>query len=148
MNATELDRVRPLELRVRVAEATPGFEGVSEREANRHARHAADAAVLLRTLFTEEGPVLHVLAVNGHNLDGGGALSVQALFHLWVSFTAFVARQTPDPEVPEDLAQIVFAQKVLGLMQLDPEMRPFTEPASSTPASPDSPSGDAATSTG
>lgn len=148
MDDTELDRRRPLEIRLRKLD-DPGFaEGTTEREARRFGRYSADVAVLLRGLVGEEGLSLGVVCLNGHNLEGGGEIGTSALFHLWVSFTGHLARRTPDPEDPQGLAQIVFANKVLGLLDLDAEMRVLTPPASSTPDEPAPPAGEPAPSTG
>lgn len=148
MDDTELDRRRPLEIRVRTP-ADPGFaDGTTEREARRFGRFAADVAVVLRGLVGEEGLQLGVMCLNGHNVEGGGEISVSALFHLWVSFTGHLAGRQVDPEDPQGLAQVVFANKVLGLLDLDAQMQQLSRQASSTPAGPDAPSDGEPPSTG
>jgi len=156
MDDAERDRKRPLEIRFRVADATPAFEGTTEREANRFDRFSADALVLLRALYTEEGLHLGVLALNGH--APSTPLAPSALFHLWLSFTGTLARLEPAADDPQGAQQIVFARKVLALLQLSEQMQSLglpedgdpdaTASESSTPAGSSSPPDGVASSTG
>jgi hypothetical protein len=148
-NPIDLQRLRPLEVRVRHRLELPGG-GVSEAQANRFGRVSADALVLLRALMDEGVLHLSVASLDGETL---GPVSPAALFHLWVSFTGHVAR-TPAPADDDQTArQIAFCQKVLYLLQLDVEMNAIarvaagaedatsdsSERPASTPASPTAP---------
>mgnify|MGYP000882216265 CR=1 FL=1 len=148
-NPIDLQRLRPLEVRVRHRLELPGG-GISEAQANRFGRVSADALVLLRALMDEGTLHLSVASLDGETL---GPVSPAALFHLWVAFTGHVAR-TPAPADDDQTArQIAFCQKVLYLLQLDVEMNAIarvaagaedatsdsSERPASTPASPTAP---------
>lgn len=148
MEDTELDRKRPLEVRLRVAGVTPGFEDwTTEREALRFGRSSADVAVILRGIFEAEKLNVGVLAVNGHTAVDGAVMPPSALFHLWMSFTGYVARLQADEDDTQGAQQINFARKVLTLLHLDEQMRSLSIPSSeesstqASPASQSDPSG-------
>lgn len=126
MNDTELDILRPLELRVRHP-ATAGFsQGISERDAQRFGRASADALLVARVLFNQEGGMnVHVAAVNGHAPEL--EVSTSALFHLWVSLTAHVARTPVDPNDVQANQQVQFLRRVLLLMSFDEELQELAE---------------------
>lgn len=147
MDDIERDRKRPIELRVRVQDGTPGFDGISEREATRFGRFSADALVVVRALFQEDaGIVLGVMALNGH--DPSLPMSPSALFHVWLGLTGELARRAAEDGDTQGAQQISFARKVLTLLQLDERMRALSDPEVSTPAAPSSPPDGVASSTG
>lgn len=126
MNDAELDTLRPLELRVRHP-ATPGFSaGITERDAQRFGRAAADALLVARVLFNQDGGMnVHVAAVNGHAPEL--AVSPSALFHLWVSLTAHVARTPLDADDVQANQQVQFLRRVLLLMSLDEDLQKIAQ---------------------
>jgi hypothetical protein len=159
----DMNRLRPLEVRVRTRAELPGG-GTSEHQANRFGRVSADAIVLLRALMDEGALHLSVATLDGETL---GPVSPSALFHLWVSFTGHVARMPLPADDEQAARQVAFCQKVLLLMQLDTNMDALarvtagaegealaettsaaSERPASTPASPSLPPDDAPSSGG
>lgn len=112
----DLDRKRPLEVRVRQID-------ISERDALRFGRVSADAVVLLRALFDEEKLSVHVSSCQGAT---GEELSTAALFHLWVSFTGYLARRPIQDGASDEASQVAFLQRLLVLLGLTPELGPLT----------------------
>lgn len=153
MDDTELSRLRPIEVRLRVAGSSPGFDGISERAAQSFGRFSADALLVLRALFEDGGLKLGVLTLNGH--APAEPIAPSALFHLWMALTGELARREADPEDTQGAQQIAFARKVLTLLQLDEQLRALSladrseaDPPASTPDEPAAPADGEETSTG
>lgn len=102
---------RPLELRVRDMQDEGG---ISEEEAARHGRTAADALVIIRFLADAGAG----LAVSLHSLNGKThePLSIEAQFTAWLSFTGYLARQAEGEDAKRRRA---FLKHVLNLLSLD-----------------------------
>jgi len=80
-------RKHPLELRVRDLRDEGG---ISEEDAERRGRVAADALVIVRFMADpDSGMSLGVHSINGSTLE---ELSADAQFSAWISYTAFLAR--------------------------------------------------------
>jgi hypothetical protein len=107
-------RQRPLELRVR---DMSDEGGISEADAARYGRVAADALVIVRFLTDpDRGISVSLHSLNGKTLEG---LSVEAQFTAWLSYTAYLARQAT---APDDARRRTFLLHVLHLLQLDEKL--------------------------
>jgi hypothetical protein len=105
---------RPLELRVRDMQDEGG---ISEADAARLGRVAADALVIIRFMAdVDKG-----LSVSLHSLHGATheCLSTEAQFTAWLSYTAYLARTATGPD---DERRKVFLTHVLRLLQLDEKL--------------------------
>jgi hypothetical protein len=113
---------RPLELRVRDMQDEGG---ISEEDASRLGRVAADALVIIRFLADENKG----LAISLHSLNGKThePLSIEAQFMAWLSFTGYLAREA---QGEDNHKRRHFLRHVLGLLALDEQLGIIQPPAS------------------
>lgn len=99
--------------------------GISEEDASRLGRTAADALVIIRFL-TDPGQGLSVAL---HSLNGTTheALSIEAQFAAWISFTGYLAREATGDD---NKNRRVFLKHVLNLLQLDEKLQVIQATAS------------------
>lgn len=99
--------------------------GISEEDAVRLGRVAADALVIIRFLADEN----RGLAVSLHSLNGKTheALSIEAQFTAWLAFTGYLAREATGEDHQK---RRHFLRHVLGILALD-ERLGVIQPASS-----------------
>ena len=129
-------RKRPLELRVRDLRDEGG---ISEEDAERHGRVAADAFVIVRFMADPgAGMSLGVHSINGNTLE---ELSADAQFSAWISYTAFLARHE-GVMAP----QRRFLQNVLRFLKLTEDLQVI--PDAAPPASRCEQEGEAPSSSG
>jgi len=114
---------RPLELRVRDLQDAGG---ITEEDANRLGRTAADALVIIRFLADADAG----LAISLHSLNGKThePLSIEAQFTAWLSFTGYLARQAEGEDAKRRRA---FLKHVLNLLSLDEKLDLIQSTASS-----------------
>lgn len=132
--AYDLHKPRPLELRVRDM-ADEG--GITEADAIRLGRVAADALVIIRFLADQDKGI----SVSLHSLNGDThqALGMEAQFTAWLSYTAYLARTAEDQD---DKRRRVFLQHVLHLLRLDETLN-LIQAAEPDQESPSAPAGEA-----
>lgn len=100
--------------------------GISDEDANRLGRTAADALVIIRFLADADAG----LAISLHSLNGKThePLSIEAQFTAWLSFTGYLARQA---EGEGSKRRRAFLKHVLNLLSLDEKLDLIQSTASS-----------------